>query len=223
MDTTHYGKTPTELVASMLTALSPLQVSDGSGCCQTIKRVFSEKADDLKLALTAGVPAVLLYYAGGRTLGQVAHGQLETDRLNFTILCVAGHMSTQLKRQSGDDERDYTAVTSPADVGVEQLQDWSRYFCLRALRTAGAKQVRTDRFTQSFRLSAEQYIAAVYVSCEREVDIYDDATAVYLVNLGICHDPTNGETGPWFEGDNTTPISDWPPPGVDGGVAELND
>jgi hypothetical protein len=59
------------------------------------------------------------------------------------------------------------------------------------------------------------------VTCERIVDIWDDATTDYLLSLGICHDPSEGYDDPdlWFT--DETPVSDWQPPGVDGGVTDL--
>lgn len=220
MDTTHFGRTPTELCDAILTAMSPLQRAAGAGAVQTIGRVRGDSVEDIKPALQAGVPAILLHYEGSRTVRQAANGQRETDELLLKLLCIAGQVSSIRQRQAGDDERDYEAA-SAKNVGVEQLQDWGRYFAARGLRGAGAKQVKTVRTSQAYRISAEHFIGAVYMTCEREVDIYDDAGSVYLLHLGICHDPTNGVSGAWFEGDNTTPISDWPPPGVDGGVATL--
>ena len=222
MDSSHFGVTPTELCDAVLSGLSALQVVGNVGAVRTIGRVKGEKVPDLKGAMLAGVPAILLHYSGGSTeRARATHGQLETDTLNFKLLCIAGQLETIGLRMDGEGERDWSEVT-PDKVGVEQLQDWGRYFALRALKTAGGKQVRTVRFTQGYRISPEHFIGAVELTCQREVDMYDDATAVYLQTLGICHDPTNGEGGPWFEpADNETPISDWPPPGVDGGVATL--
>jgi hypothetical protein len=219
MDISHFGKTPSELCDAILDGLSALKVQGDVGVVQTIGRVRGDKLPDLQAALASGLPAILLHFVDGKTDEQSTHGRRETDDLKFQILCIAGQMSTVAKRQ-GSSDRDYTKIRAK-DVGVEQLQDWGRYFTLRALRGANAQRPRTLGFTQGVRIAADAFVGAVRFACSREFDIWDDATAVYLEQLGICHDPTNGEGGPWFEGDNETPISDWPPPGTDGGVADL--
>ena len=221
MDATHFGRTPTTLADAILSELAALQMDGDVGVCRTIGRIRGDSPEDIKAALHGGAPAVLLHYEGFSSIPaeQATDGQLEQDTLTFKLLCVSGQISAVRLRQDGEGERNPDLVNADR-VGVEQLQDWSRYLALRALHAAKARRVRTLRGTQSYRITAEHFIGAVYLSCSREVDIYDDAPANLLQQLGIVHDPTN-PTGDWWLPDNTTPISDWPPPGVDGGVTDL--
>ncbi len=216
----HFGVTPTQLCTAILNAWSALQMSGGVGCVRTIARIRNNDLSAIAAGMTPGVPALLLFYGGGSSEVAATHGQLERDALTFELICVSGNLSSIGKRQDGGDRDPDTA----SDVGVEQLQDWARYFALRALYTAGGRSCRTVRFTQAFRIGPEHFVGSVTLACEREVDIYDDATANYLLSLGICHDPTEGYDDPdlWFSGSPpVTPVSDWKPPGVDGGVTDL--
>jgi hypothetical protein len=221
VDTSHFGKTPTELASAILTGLSALQLDAGSGCVRTIGRLRSTDAEALAAALHPGVPAILLYYSGGTSKMASTHGQIETDDLVFELFCVSGSLSAAPVNRQDTSQRNADLAVLP---GVEQLQDWTRYFGLRALSAAGGCCCRTVRFGQAHRIDPEHWIASVTLACEREVDIYDDATANYLLSLGICHDPTEGYDDPdlWFTGaPPETPVSDWQPPGVDGGVTDL--
>jgi len=207
------------LAAAVLDALGELQKSPAGGCIRTIGRLADTKPASFQAALKGGAPAILIYYGGWVTTGQDATGQLETDKLTFQLFCVAPQPTTVALRQAGDDPDSETA-TMP---GVEDMQDWARWLTIRALRTAGARQIRTRKGSQAFRVTPEAFVGTVTITCEREVDSYDDDSATLLLQIGIVHDPTNGygAAAAWFEGDNTTPISDWPPPGTDGGVATL--
>jgi hypothetical protein len=218
----HFGVTPTQICTAILNALGTLLIDgqQGTGCVRTVRRLRDDTKEALKAAMTAGAPAILLFYEGGVSDQVDTTGLREEDLLTFKILCVSGALTNIADRQDKG-QRDPDLAVRP---GVEELQDWSRYLALRAMSSLNVTRPRTTRFTQAFQITPEHFVAAVLLTCSRWVDIYDDATANSLQSLGIVHDPTNGydpETDEWFESDNETPISDWPPPGVDGGVADL--
>jgi hypothetical protein len=220
MDADHFSPTPRALSDAVLDALSALKTSGDSGCVKTVGRLVDTTAEAIQKALLEGTPAVLLHYQGFQTSPGDSSGLVETDAMTWQILCISSNYGSRDLRLDDKSSRDPDAALVP---GVEQLQDWSRYLALRALHDAGATICRTVSGTQAHRIGPTNYIAQVTLRCDREIDFLDDDGANLLAELGIVHDPTNGysDSAQWFEGDNETPISDWPPPGVDGGVATL--
>lgn len=220
METTHFSHRPSAVVQAMLTAFSALlkkaggRRKGGSGVLSTVNRTASTEPEDVKSALHAGIPGLLVFYAGGVFTPRGTHRQKYLDLMNFSVLCVAGK-STTVGERLAEGESDPLLAFEP---GVEELQDWAFYLGLRALRDAGLNMVTALRHSQVFSIEPHAYVGTVEFSAQREVDVWDDTLANSLVSLGIVHSPLDPDD--LWEPDNQTPRSEWPPT-VDGGVTTL--
>ena len=220
MDASHYGTTPKTFCDAILSAMSAFQMVDGgqggggSGCVKTIARIKDKSKEAIAAALASGVPAILLFYAGGKYESVTTMQQQWDDALTFTLYSISGTITNIDKRMDAGD-RDIDTAINP---GVEELQDWSLYYAARALRTNGAKKIIPLTHTQPYLIAPETFIAEVTLQASRYIDIYDDALATSLTTLGLVHDPSDVDD--LFEADNTTPKSD-EPPSTAGGVYTL--
>jgi len=203
----HYGVTPADVRAAIILGLTPLTKRDGTGVLMTLAPYAGARADLDAIAthVAGGLPAMLVAYHGGALSEQTTHQQSYRHVMELSVICISGVMRSRPERLA------HTA----AAPGIEDLLDWATYYAVRAM--AAMDDISRARAVRHTVLAWEpgRYVAAVDMTCERELDIYDDALAATLAQLGIVHDPVDDT---WWTDPpaDTDPDSEWPD-GLDGG------
>lgn len=216
--TDHFGATPSEICASIISELSIFIRQSGSGCVGTIKRIPPDdlSIDGLKRHIASGLPAFLVAHNGGRLASEGVSKRSHYQRCTVSIVCVAENARALADRFSGD-----TPTTRP---GIDDLADWAYYYGIRGLenaKRAGKRMLLAPSLVESSWLHSEPGSYAMQVDLEyiRPMNCWEDDPTTTLQTLGLCHDPTDIDSD-WFDIDNETPLSDWPST-VDGGVTDL--
>lgn len=158
-----------------------------------------------------GIPAVLVHYAGATFELEATSGGRLVKHQTLDVYCFAGDYRSLQHRYEGKRK---------SDPAVENITAWCVYYMTRALAALG-------HFRNARPVNEEPFVTASNVVGYRlrfmgsaAVDLYDDAIALVLEGLGICHSPTDAST--LFETNNVTPRSgDEPVPATN--VADLTE
>ena len=201
----HDAITPTVVVNAIIGGLSSLLFQNGgaggggTGCVKTIKRYVGDGFDleVIDRMITAGLPAILVADISGTGSITGTHQQYFEEELRISMLCCAGKYDSQLARMTG----------GSINPGVEDLVNWSKYYGLRAMNTAGLKKLRYLGW-RWLRIEPEKYIKVVELAGSSHCDIYDDTVSAVLETLGIVHNPSDYDQ--LFLGDNMTPKTNEP-------------
>jgi hypothetical protein len=226
VDTDHWGVLPSTVADAMVSAMEILLYTEasGQGCVRQVARIEGATEEQIKRACALGTPALFVLYAGTKySVVNVDQAKFRGD-MAFRILACATSWLTKVRRLGGDASIDYTAITDPKDVGVEELSEWGSYLALRgASDLAGLSNCRLERAIPGELLDAGLWVGAVDLVVNRHVDVYDDEPTATLESIGLVHSPDDPNalwTDPPTDSDPNT--SDWGDE-VDGGHYQLED
>jgi hypothetical protein len=212
----HFGgdRSPTPIgyiIRRMVASMSGL-VSTGS--MKTVARLYGDprRRETWDAVLTpGGIPAVLIHYAGGTFEVEATSGARLVRHQFIDVYCFAGDYRSSEHRYEGK---------HAADPAIENITAWCVYRMGRAL--LDLKHFRNARPVDEkpFVAGSNAVGYVLRFAGSTSLDLYDDAIALKLESLGICHSPTDANI--LFESNNVTPKSgDEPVPATN--VADLTE
>lgn len=198
------------VISRMLASMSGFE---SAGTLKTLARLYGDPRlrESWDAVLTpAGIPAVLVHYAGATYELESTSGGRMVRRMLLDAYCCAGDYRSLQHRYAGKFKD---------DASVENICAWCAYYMTRAL---GELKLRSARVLSEEPQAADAN-AVIYrlrFAVDQTLDLYDDHIALTLQSLGICHSPTDANT--LFETNNVTPRSgDEPVPATN--VADLTE
>ena len=200
------------IIGRMIAAMSGF-TSGASPVIRTCARLYGDPSllETWDAVLTpGGLPAVLVHYARGTYVKETTSAARMAKRMQFVVYCFGGDYRSLQHRVEGK---------SFDDGAAEQLTAWCAYYMYRALNELKLRAVEIGE-ERPLAWSANVVGYTLSFTATQSVDFYDDAIALKLERLGICHSPKNLAT--LFESDNVTPKSgDEPVPSSN--VADLTE
>jgi hypothetical protein len=209
------GFDPGHVCDRLIITLSRFAITETIGFVRTIGRLTGDLRDPeiWNVVMTAGVPAMLVHYGGGRFEKDkmLSSGLKTAETVSFSVICVDSNYRSRIERLEGIRQR-----TTP---GLDRMTRMAMSFAWRELLGLG-RQIKnprpvTDRY---LGLGNDRFVSVVEFQGEVNVDGQEDWPVGRLEKLGICHNPLSEST--LFVG--TAPNTN-DPTSVDSGVADLQE
>jgi hypothetical protein len=226
----HWGVRPSTVADAIVDAMAVLKYveASGSGCLRQIARIEGTAegvtVEQIRRAAVAGTPAIFVYCAGTKYDPDSTDGRHFRGEMTFQVLACADSWLTKIRRLGGDASIDYSAISHPKEVGVEELSEWGAYLGLRAvIEIDGISRAKLVESIPGEQIDKGLYVGSTVMVASRAVDVYDDAPTATFESIGLVHDPKD-ENNLWTDPptDSDPDTDDWGDE-VDGGHYQLED